>query len=251
MKVLIIEDEQLNIDVLKDHIQNYDHTLEIAASLQSKEDVKEWYQENNQVDLVFSDIELLDGNVFSLLKENIVRSPIIFTTAYNTFYQDAFDVNGIAYLLKPISFEKFSKAMYKFESLKLQSQNAELDWKQISEVIHNLNKGYKERLVIKNETELTLLPTENIAAILSNAGKCVAIDHKGEQHEFRYKLSDLILELNSKTFFQINRSEIINIHFIEKMEAYFGDRLALKIKNYKSLLVTSAASTADFKKWLQ
>jgi DNA-binding LytR/AlgR family response regulator len=249
MKVMIIEDEQLNIDVLKDHIQNYNHTIEIVACLKSKEDVNEWYQQYEQVDLVFSDIELLDGNVFSLLKQNIIQSPIIFTTAYNTFYQEAFDVNGIAYLLKPISFEKFSKAMQKFENLKPQS--ADFNWNKLSELIHQSSKTYKERLIIKNDSELKILLVENLALVLSNAGKCIAIDEKGQQHEFRYKLSDLILELNPKKFFQINRSEIINIHYIDKIESYFGDRLAIKVKNYKTTLITSAAVTSDFRKWIE
>ncbi|WP_299681237.1 LytTR family DNA-binding domain-containing protein [uncultured Tenacibaculum sp.] len=247
MKVLIIEDEVINIEIISDHILRYNNKIEIAATLQSKEEVKQWYAINEQVDLVFSDIELLDGNVFSLLNTNIIKSPIIFTTAYNTFYQDAFDVNGIAYLLKPISFNKFSKAMEKFESL----QNKEINWKEISETIHSLTNNYKERIIIKTKTEIKILSTKNASAILSNSGKCIAIDEHGKENEFRYKLSDLIKELNPKEFFQINRGEIVNINFIEKIEPYFGDRLAISIKNYKQHLITSAATTSEFRKWIE
>ncbi len=247
MKVLIIEDEAINIEIITDHILRYNDKIEIVASLQSKEEVEKWYETNEQVDLVFSDIELLDGNVFSLLKTNIIKSPIIFTTAYNTFYQDAFDVNGIAYLLKPISYNKFSKAMEKFESL----QNKEVDWKRISETIHGLNNNYKERIIIKTKTEIKILTTKNTGAILSNSGKCIAIDENGKENEFRYKLSDLIKELNPKEFFQINRGEIVNINFIEKIEPYFGDRLAISIKNYKQHLITSASATSEFRKWIE
>ena len=247
MKVLIIEDEAINVEIISDHILRYNDKIEIVASLQSKEEVKEWYAINKQVDLVFSDIELLDGNVFSLLNTNIIKSPIIFTTAYNTFYQDAFEVNGIAYLLKPISFNKFSKAMEKFKSL----QNKEINWKEISETIHGLTNNYKERIIIKTKTEIKILSTKNASAILSNSGKCIAIDEHGKENEFRYKLSDLIKELNPKEFFQINRGEIININFIEKIEPYFGDRLAISIKNYKQHLITSAATTSEFRKWIE
>lgn len=247
MKVLIIEDEAINIEIISDHILRYNNTIEIVTSLQSKEEVEKWYETNEQVDLVFSDIELLDGNVFSLLNTNIIKSPIIFTTAYNTFYQDAFDVNGIAYLLKPISYNKFGKAMEKFESL----QNKEINWKKISETIHGLTNNYKERIIIKTKTEIKILSTRNTGAILSNAGKCIAIDDNGKENEFRYKLSDLIQELNPKEFFQINRGEIVNINFIEKIEPYFGDRLAISIKNYKQHLITSASTTSDFRKWIE
>ncbi|WP_298517904.1 LytTR family DNA-binding domain-containing protein [uncultured Kordia sp.] len=247
MKVLIIEDEAINIEIISDHILRYNDKIEIVASLRSKEEVEKWSQTNAQVDLVFSDIELLDGNVFSLLKTNIIKSPIIFTTAYNTFYQEAFDVNGIAYLLKPISYNKFGKAMEKYENL----QNNEVDWKKISEAIHGLDTNYKERIIIKTKTELKILTTKNTGAILSNSGKCIAIDEKGKENEFRYKLSDLIKELNPKEFFQINRGEIVNINFIEKIEPYFGDRLAISIKNYKQHLITSASTTSEFRKWLE
>lgn len=249
MKVLIIEDEQLNADIITEHLKNYDSEIEILAHLKSKEETQKWIAKNGQADLVFSDIELLDGNVFSMLKENIITSPIIFTTAYNTFYQDAFDVNGIAYLLKPVSFERFSQAMKKFENLNTTEKNP--DWKLISELLHQKPKEYKERIIIKTSTEIHILNTENTAAILSNAGKLTAIDEKGKEHEFRYKLSDLAEELNPKTFFQINRGEIININFIEKIEPYFGDRLSVKMKNLKTNLITSASSTAEFRKWLE
>lgn len=247
MKVLIIEDEAINIEIVTDHILRYNSKIEIVASLQSKEELEKWYQTNEQVDLVFSDIELLDGNVFSLLKTNIIKSPIVFTTAYNTFYQDAFDVNGIAYLLKPISYNKFCKAMKKFETL----QNKVLDWEKISETIHGLNNDYKERIISKTKTEIKILSTKKVGAILSNSGKCMAIDENGKEHEFRYKLSDLKKELNPKDFFQINRGEIVNINFIEKIEPYFGDRLSISIKNYKQYLITSASATSEFRKWIE
>lgn len=249
MKVIIIEDEQLNAEIITDHIKKYNSGIEILAHLKSKEETQRWIATNGQADLVFSDIELLDGNVFSLLKENIITSPIIFTTAYNTFYQDAFDVNGIAYLLKPVSFERFSQAMKKFENLKPAEKNP--DWKAISELLNQKPKNYKERIVIKTATEIQILNTENTAAILSNSGKLIAIDEKGKEHEFRYKLSDLVEELDPKTFFQINRGEIVNINFIEKIEPYFGDRLSIRLKNYKTALITSASCTADFRKWLE
>lgn len=249
MKVIIIEDEALNAEIIEEHLRNYDSSIEILAQLKSKEEAQKWITKHGQADLVFSDIELLDGNVFSMLKENTITSPIIFTTAYNTFYQDAFDVNGIAYLLKPVSFERFSQAMKKFEQLNASDKNP--DWKLISELLHQKQKQYKERIIIKTPTEIHILNTENTVAILSNAGKLTAIDEKGKEHEFRYKLSDLAEELNPKEFFQINRGEIVNINFIEKIEPYFGDRLSIRLKNYKNALITSASSTAEFRKWLE
>lgn len=253
MKVIIIEDEQPNADLLGDYIKDYNSEIQIVATLKSKDETKKWFQENSQekIDLVFSDIELLDGNVFSMLKENLFSCPIIFTTAYNDFYQEAFDANGISYLLKPISFKKFATAMEKFERLSQPQVQPEIDWQKITELIHQKPKTYKERIVIKNAAEIHILNTKNTIAILSNCGKLMAVDSLGKQHEFRYKLADLSEELNPKVFFQINRGEIVNINYIEKIEPYFGDRLSIKLKNYRTNLITSASVTPDFRKWLE
>lgn len=251
MNVLLIEDEQLNADLLTENLQQYSKEINVVGLCKSKQEVKIWLENNDEksLDLVFSDIELLDGNVFSLLEKNIFSCPIIFTTAYNDFYQNAFDANGIAYLLKPISFKKLSTAIEKFEKLYQKEKYSVFDWDKISELIHG--KTYKERIVLKNNAEITILTTKNIGAILSNEGKLIAIDENGKSNEFRGKLSELITELNPKEFFQINRSEIININFVEKIEPYFGDRLSIKIKNYKPHLITSASTTAEFRKWLE
>lgn len=248
MKVLIIEDEPLNAEIITEYLNRYDAATEIAAQLPSKEKVREWVESNGQVDLVFCDIELLDGNVFSLLRENIIKSPIIFTTAYNSFYQEAFDVNGIAYLLKPVRYERFRQAMEKFQTLRL--PNKEVDWATLSALLRQPQKNYKERLVIKTSEGIHLLHVAQTVAILSSDGKLTAFDEDGKSHEFRSKLSELASELNPKIFFQINRGEIINLNFIEKIEPYFGDRLSLKMKNLKTKLITSASVTADFRKWL-
>ncbi len=248
MKVLIIEDEPLNAEIIAEYLSRYDAAIQIAAQLPNKEKVSAWIASHGQVDLVFCDIELLDGNVFSLLNENIIKSPIIFTTAYNSFYQEAFDVNGIAYLLKPIRYERFTQAMEKFQTLR--SLNHEVDWAALSVLLQQPQKKYKERLMIKTTDGIHLLNVAQTVAILSSEGKLNAYDEKGKSHEFRAKLSDLISDLDPKCFFQINRGEIINLNFIEKIESYFGDRLSLSMKNLKIKLVTSASVTAEFRKWL-
>lgn len=247
MKVLIIEDEDLNAEIIVNHIHRYDATLEIVAHLKSKAAIEDWLLQNNSVDLVFSDIELLDGNVFSLLKENKIEAPIIFTTAYDTFYQDAFDTNGIAYLLKPISYKRFEAAMHKFQNLK--GDEKQQDWEKIATTLLKTTT-YKERIIIKNNNEITILSTNSIAALFSDSGKCIAIDDNGKEYPFRDKISELIAQLDPSIFFQINRSEIINLNYIEKIETYFNDRLLIKIKNHKNKLTTSTTITPQFKKWL-
>ena len=250
MKVIIIEDEQLSAELLAEYLAEYDSAVQIEGVFKSKIETEQWFLANRtgEIDLVFSDIELLDGNVFSLLQKNLFNCPIIFTTAYNDFYQDAFDTNGIAYLLKPVSHKKFVAAMEKFRNIYQKDNATQLDWNRITEMLHG--RKFRERITVKNSGEITILNVSEISAILSSAGKLTAVDSTGKEHEFKGKISDLVTELDPKTFFQINRGEIVNINYIEKIENYLGDRLSVKMKNYRGHLITSASTTAQFRKWI-
>lgn len=249
MKIVLIEDESLNAEQLLFYITRYDPSITIAAVLKSNKEIQEWFEKNESPSLAFCDINLLDGNVFSSLHKNIISCPIIFTTAFNDFYQEAFDSNGIAYLLKPISFKSFELAMDKFK--RLTHSPAVIDWLGISAVVKKLNTQYRERILIKNNFSTLLLEVKNIMYISTNLGICEATDNKGKTYGFRQKFSDLAAELDPDIFFQINRGEIVNINFIEMIEPYFNDRSSVKFINHSKHLITSAAITAEFKKWLE
>ena len=118
MNVVIIEDEAPNAGIIRSHLQKMDSDITIQAVLRSNREVREWFTRNSPPDIAFCDIELLDGNVFDTLRDNIIRCPIIFTTAYDSYYQEAFDQNGIAYLLKPVTFHKLQQAIEKYRSLR-------------------------------------------------------------------------------------------------------------------------------------
>ena len=118
MKVIIIEDEPPAVEKIRAFLDRYDDSIRVAAQLESVKEIQKWFRANKPPDLIFSDIELLDGNVFEFLETEDVHVPIIFTTAYDQFLLKAFEKNGIAYLLKPFTFENFVAAMLKLEKLK-------------------------------------------------------------------------------------------------------------------------------------
>ena len=249
MTIVIIEDEKLNTEQLLFYIHKYDPTITVAGLLKSNKEIVDWFSKNPMPMLVFSDIKLLDGSVFNSLQQEVVTCPIIFTTAFNEFYQNAFDNNGIAYLLKPISYKSFEKAMDKFNRL-TQTHNT-INWLDFSEVLKKMNVTYKERILIKNVNNSVLVEVQNVIYFSTNMGVCEAFDNLGRSYEFRQKFSDLVSELNPNTFFQINRGEAINIDYIELIEPYFNDRLSIKFKNHTKRLITSSAVTAEFRRWLE
>lgn len=248
MKIVLIEDEDLNAEQLIFYVARYDPSITVAAVLKSNKEIMDWFANNPAPSLVLCDVNLLDGNVFSSLKGNIITCPIIFTTAFNDFYQEAFDSNGIAYLLKPVSFKSFELAMEKFK--RLTPLPASIDWLSISSAIKKMNVQYKERILIKSSIGTSLLEVKNIKFISTNLGVCEAMDHKGKTYEFRQKFSDLVRDLDPDMFFQINRGEMININFIELIEPYFNDRLSISLINHSKRLITSVAATSGFRKWI-
>ena len=249
MTIVILEDESLNAEQLLFYIHKYDPTITVVGLLKSNKEVIDWFSKNPMPSLVFSDIKLLDGSVFNSLQQETVTCPIIFTTAFNDFYQNAFDNNGIAYLLKPISYKSFEKAMDKFN--RLTHTHNTINWLDFSEVIKKMNVTYKERILIKNVNNSLLLEVKNVMYFSTNLGVCEAFDNQGRSYEFRQKFSDLVSDLNPDIFFQINRGEAINIQYIELIEPYFNDRLSIKVKNRTKRLITSSAVTAEFRKWLE
>ena len=248
LSVLIIEDELPNAENLRSHLNRFDPGAVICGVLRSNKEIVAWFSDNPQPDLVFCDIKLLDGNVFQSLQKGWVTCPIIFTTAYNTFYQDAFDANGIAYLLKPIGYQRFSDAMQKYFALK-QSYRVK-DWGLISDIVNQTQKSYRERIIVKTKVGNALLELSQVACITTHEGRCIAIDNKGTEHIFRCKISELYAEIHPKKFFMINRGEIVNIDYIEHIEPYFGDRLAIKVKHNPNRMITSTSTTPAFRKWV-
>ena len=119
MKVVIIEDEQPAVLKLESMLQDYDQSSEVIAKLKSVKDSIAWISENSAlVDLYFMDVRLQDGLSFDIFKKVSLNKPIIFITAYNEYAIDAFKVNSIDYLLKPLSFGDLSASLQKINSLR-------------------------------------------------------------------------------------------------------------------------------------
>lgn len=249
MRVVIVEDEPPASEKLRGFVARYNPKIEIAAALESVAETRAWLRTNPSPDLIFSDIELLDGNVFEIFGSGELTCPIIFTTAYDQFWLQAFERNGIAYLLKPFSFEKFASAMRKFETLKNNFAAAGQDfWRELQ--MSFASAKYKTRFVVKTAGGIQLLDAGHIAYIKTQHEIPFAFDALGNKFPLGETLTALEKSLNPRVFFRLNRSEIVNLDFIENLKPDFRDRLVVKIKNQNVKLVSSANRTPVLRKWL-
>jgi two-component system, LytTR family, response regulator LytT len=250
MRVVVIEDEPLAAEKLGNFIVRYDNSINIVAKLESIKEMRRWFDENISPDLIFSDIELLDGNVFEFFENAELICPIIFTTAYDQFLLQAFEQSGIAYLLKPFTYQNFVAAMRKLEKLKQNFASAQTDfWREVQE---NFTKPkYKERFVVKMRGGIQLIETEQIAYFQIQDGILFAFDASASKFPLNENLNHLEQILNPQKFFRINRSEIVNLKFIERLEPYFNDRLVVRLQSSKIKLISSTNRTPNLRKWIE
>ena len=253
MKILILEDE---IPAYQKLIKCLDLFFDIKISHdwgRSISDGEKLLNENTY-DFILSDIQLLDGASFDLFNKIKIDAPIIFCSAHDEFLFQAFNTNGIAYILKPFSQNDFDKAIHKYQSLFNKGDYNPLDSTTIDALKTALQQEYttyKKRFVIKKTSGIQLLNAVDIALISASGDFCLVIDQRGKRHTISQNLGSIFQQLNPKKFFKINRSEIINIDFIENIESYFKNRLLISIKSHKEKVMTSSATTADFRKWIE
>jgi two-component system response regulator LytT len=251
MKVVIIEDELPAREKLGKFIARYDRQIEILAQFESVQATVRYFDERSSTpDLVFADIELLDGNVFEVFERGKITCPVIFTTAYDQFLLQAFEESGIAYLLKPFDFQKFAAAMRKFETLENNFARAADDF--LREIRENLRRPkYKERFVIKTAGGIRLLETKQIAFIQMQNEIPFAFDATGNKFPLGATLTELEKTLDPKAFFRVSRSEIVNLDFIENLKPDFHDRLVVCLRNLNIKLISSTSRTPNLRKWLE
>lgn len=253
MKILILEDEipayQKLVSSLNEYFENsYSHHWS-----RSIEDGKEFLKDNTY-DFILSDIQLLDGLSFDLFDSVKPNCPIIFCSAHDEYLFQAFNTNGIAYILKPYSQSDFTKALEKYQSLFQQGEYNPLNSNTISDLKSALQEEYstfKKRFVVKKAKGIQLLNVSDISLISASGDFCLATDSKGKRHPISQNLSSIYQQLNPDKFFKINRSEIVHIEMIDTIENHFKNRLLITLKGISEKAMTSSSTTSDFRKWLE
>ncbi|MEN5231624.1 LytTR family DNA-binding domain-containing protein [Sphingobacterium faecium] len=250
IKVLIIEDEIPARKKIKRLLEELSTPNQVLAEIDTVGTAISFLK-NNTVDLIFSDIELLDGNAFDIYREVHLNCPIIFTTAYDQFWMDAFDTNGIAYLLKPFSKERFQKAWDKFLLLR---NTEDVMIERIAKLMEQnfLTKAYKKRFTIRLHQGIYFLDTEKINFFEACDGVLFAYDILGKKHVLSEStLKEIEEQLDPSDFFRINRSELICKKYVEKIERYNKNSLAVKLQGHQEYLKTSQTMTAAFRSWIE
>lgn len=254
MRVLIVEDESMAAKRLASLLEKINPDIEILAKLDSVKRTVKWLNENPQPDLLFFDIQLADGLSFEILEQVEVNSPIIFTTAFDEYAVQAFKVNSVDYLLKPIDPKDLEKALEKYEMrFKTESgkTNSGADMMLIQQAMQMLTKQYKERFVVKIGEHIHTIPIADTAYFFSQEKATFLQTKEKNRYIIDYTVEQVEQLVDPNKFFRINRKYLVSLEAVKDIITYSNSRLRLiLIHSDETDAIVSRDKVQDFKKWL-
>ena len=247
MNVVLIEDEPLAAQALAALLTRLRPVTRVLASLGSVEEAVDWLGAEPAPDLLFCDIHLSDGNSFDIFRQVAVGAPVIFTTAYDAYAIQAFEVNSVDYLLKPLQAAAVERALHKYESLNPATRPVAVE--NVQRLVHTAPRS---RFLVKVGQALKAVPVDQVAYFLAEEGVVFLVTHPGKRFLLADTLDQLEGQLDAQHFFRVNRQVILSIGAVQEIRSYFKGRLVLQVAPPVAgeALVVSAGRAPAFKQWL-
>ena len=253
MKILIVEDEGLAARRLKKMLEGADSKAEVLDICSSVAGTVKWLDQHAMPDLILLDIELADGQCFELFRHIHPATPVIFTTAYDEHALKAFEVNSIAYLLKPVKEEELRAALHKFRNL----QEA-----QLTDVINNIENlvkqitvrgasGYRQRFLVKTGQRMVSVDVGQAAYFFTRNSVSFMVTQNQQKAIVEYTLDELETMLDPRHFFRANRQYIISHDSIRAIHSWFNSKLKVELSQpVDDDIIISREKSAVFKQWM-
>lgn len=251
MQVVIIEDEELTAEDLKESIQQLDETVQVVAVLKSVREAVSWFQSNDMPDLIFSDIQLGDGDSFDIYRMVEVTAPVIFCTAYDEYALQAFKANGIEYILKPFTDASLADAIEKYNKLRRQftATGAGNPANTIATTVHQHTPKpagilvyYKDKIVPVRLENIVLFYIEKETLYLMTFDR---------QHYYLKKSLEEAEQLCGEDFFRVNRQFLVNRKAIKDASHYVSRKLSVNLSvPFKEMITISKEKAPQFLAWL-
>jgi two-component system, LytTR family, response regulator LytT len=251
MKILIVEDEQKTALMLKEFIEwhaNYS-VVSICESVESA--VAYLRQHQQDLDVVFMDIQLSDGQCFEIFDKVSVNLPIVFCTSYDEYVLKAFKSHGIDYIVKPFSATDIRQTITKVEELKgrFATQNSNnLTLKE--EVIQKIT--YQTSFLIRFREKIYPVPVADIAFVYLENETSYLYNFKGEKHPVFKTLDEIENVISPDQFYRVSRQMIINRKAIKEIETYFNQRLVVHLTvTAPEQVLVPRLKVAPFLTWIE
>ena len=251
MNALIIEDERPAARRLSRLLES--RQVHVSNTIHSVAESIAWFANNPHPDLIFLDIQLSDGLSFEIFDAVRVNSPIIFTTAYDEYALQAFKLNSIDYLLKPIDEEELEAALEKYRKFSPASHPVQLDLEDIRQLLVNpLERDYKNRFTARVGPHIKIIQADEVECFYSENKGTYAATTTGRSYLLDTTLEQLEQELSPEIFFRVSRKFYVHINHIADIISYTYSRLKIKLNHFREQeIIVSRERVKDFKLWLE
>ena len=247
MKVLIVEDETAAYENLVDMLTEVAPDIEIAGNTESVTQTIQWLQSHPVPQLIFMDIHLSDGSAFTIFDKMELETPIIFTTAYDRYAIEAFKVNSIDYLLKPIKVADIRHALDKYSKLN------HLDIMQYLSQLTRLAPApqYKDKLLIPYKDRLIPVNTRDISFFYTEEKNTFVYLRDGAKYPYSKTLEQVISMLNPADFIRANKQYILSRESVTTITIWFDNRLLVTLDvEVPERIYISKNKASEFKAWM-
>ncbi len=247
MKILIVEDETVAYENLITIIAEIELDIEIVGNTESISQTINWLQTHPAPDLILMDIHLSDGSAFSIFDSIQVETAIIFTTAYDEYAIEAFKVNSVDYLLKPIKTDELTRALRKFSK-----------WTR-TEVVEYLTRmtqvnpspRYKDRLLIPVRDKLIPIALKDVACFYTSEKNTKICMKDGSSYPYIKTLEQISINLNPTEFFRANKQFLIARDSVQNITIWFDNRLLINLCiDTPERIYISKNKASEFKTWI-
>jgi two-component system, LytTR family, response regulator LytT len=252
MKAIIIEDEQSAAENLSFLLQSVAPDIEVVAAIETVSEAIAFFKEANACDLVFMDIHLADGNSFEIVQEVEPQAPIIFTTAYDQYAIQAFKLNSIDYLLKPIREADLKQAVLKFKDRHQKTLVSPEQIEALMRLVGTPKKTFRSSFLVQKKETYLPVASGDFAYFFIRDGVVRGTTQDNQTYSFHEKLEDLESKLDPALFFRANRQYLIQRSAIQSLQTYFNGRLVVNLRpQAKDPIVVSKANVPRLKAWLE
>lgn len=257
LKILIIEDEKPAAAKLERQLLKYNSEFQISGPVESIADAVTILEKKQaDFDLLFLDIQLIDGKSFSIFEKVEVKKPVIFTTAYDQFALEAFKLNSIDYILKPYSYENIKTALDKFfqlsQTMVEYSDQPPVNIDLIQQLLGKQQKQYKSRFMVRKGEKIKAIETTDIKLFYADDRDVYLLTRDNRRFAVNQKLEEISALVDPKKFFRVNRTYLVQYDAIEEVIAYSNSRLKLDVDfKFDKEIIVSREKVNEFKRWME
>lgn len=247
MRVLIVEDETVAYENLLYLLKEVDTSIKVLGNTESVSQTIDWLSRNQLPDLIFMDIHLSDGSAFMLFDKIKIETPIIFVTAYDEYAIEAFKVNSVDYLLKPVQKDNLKRALDKFKKF----TNTE-----VLQYLSNITRltpdiKYTDKLLVPVKDRLIPIDLRDVSCFFTTDKSTSVYLKSGKVYPYAKSLDQISQTLNPETFIRANKQFIVARSSVKNITIWFDNRLLVTIDaDVPERIYVSKNKAAEFKAWL-